>query len=258
MEKTIARMTAAIAEILGEHAPSIYLYGSCTMEDFRPGWSDIDLLVLTQEPISQPQAEQLLTLRQTLPKQYPDAHYAHACEGGILPLDAFTKGHPDRVVYWGTSGERITDRHHFDAFSLWELHHSGRLLYGGDVRHSLPIPTPFDLHAAVAQHLRTILLHGRGGRSLYAFGWLLDVARGLYTLRHDAVIAKTAAGEWALSLGLCPDEAALRLALAVRNHPALMQQEAVLRQAEALTPAIQGFAAILRRELEARSIAIPE
>lgn len=76
-------------------------------------------------------------------------------------------------------------------------------------------------------------------------------------LRHDAVVSKTAAGEWALAEGLCPDPQALELALSVRREPALIRQEAVLRQAELLTPAIQRFAAVLQRELEARRIPIP-
>ena len=47
MEKTLTCITAAIADILADNEPSIYLYGSCTQDDFRPGWSDIDLLALT-------------------------------------------------------------------------------------------------------------------------------------------------------------------------------------------------------------------
>lgn len=252
MNASIRLMTAAIADILRDSEPSIYLYGSVTMDDFRPGWSDIDLLVLTRAPITQEQAEALVSLRQTLPQQHPDMRYARAFEGGMLALDAFVSGCPTTVVYWGTSGQRVTERHHFSSIDLWELHHSGQLLHGADVRSLLPTPTPADLHADVARHLDTILQHGHGSRDLYAFGWLLDVARGLYTLRHDAIASKTAAGEWALTQHLCPDEAALRLALAVRRDPALIRQPAILSQAEALTPAIRAFAQVLRQELAAR------
>jgi len=258
METSIRLMTAAIAEILRDSEPSIYLYGSVTMGDFRPGWSDIDLLVLTRAPLSTAQAEALLMLRQKLPIHHPDAVYARAFEGGILPLDAFTKDSPDTVVYWGTSGQRLTDRYHFDSFSLWELHHCGKLLHGPELRHFLPKPTPSALHADVARHLRTILGHGHGSASLYAYGWLLDISRGLYTLETNAVLSKTTAGEWALARHLCPDEAALRLALSVRRDPSLMGREAVRRQAEALTPAIQSYAAVLRQALDARGILIPE
>ena len=258
MENTLSRMTAAIAERLAGSEPSIYLYGSCTMGDFRPGWSDIDLQVLTQKPITPQQADALLHLRQKVPESYPDAIYARACEGSMLSMDAFISNRPERVVYWGTSGQRLKEQHNPDLFGRWLLHHCGRLLHGTDVRKKLPIPTPDMLHTAVARHLRALLDYGHGGRSVYTFGWLLDTARGLYTLRHDVVISKTAAGEWALAEQLCPDEQALQLALAVRRNPALLQQEAVLQQAEALTPAIQAFGAVLRQALEARGIAIPD
>ena len=254
MQQTIRQMTEALTAALAPMEPSIYLYGSAAQGDFRPGWSDIDLLALTPAPMTAHQAQTLLTLRQNLPVIYPNATYARACEGAILPLEALTNSTPLTCVYWGTSGQRITTGYAPDVFCLWQLHHGGQLLHGPDVRDTLPKPTPGELHQGVAQHLQSILTHGQGARSLYAFGWLLDTARGLYTVMNNAVIAKTAAGEWALAQGLCPDAAALRLALAVRRNPALMQQEAVARQAEGLTPAIAGFADVLRRELLARGI----
>ena len=254
MENTIARMTAAIADILADNPPSIHLYGSCAMGDFRPGWSDIDLLVLTPHPLTDAQAQQLLTLRQNSPVLHPDIQHARACEGAILPLENLTKHTTHTIVYWGTSGQRLTDCYAPDVFCLWQLHHGGRLLHGEDVRHFLPIPTPGMLHAAVADHLRTVLEHGRGSARLYAFGWLLDIARCLYTLRQDAVIAKTAAGEWALQEGLCPDAAALRLALEVRRNPAMMADAAVQEAAMALTPAIAAFAQVLQQELVTREL----
>ncbi len=36
-----------------------------------------------------------------------------------------------RMVYWGTSGQRITDSYKMDSFSMTELLDSGILLYGG-------------------------------------------------------------------------------------------------------------------------------
>ena len=254
MERSIQTMTRAITGVLHGLKPSVYLYGSATMEDFHPGWSDIDLLVLTQQSISTAQAEKLLTLRQTLPFEYPDIRYFRSFEGCMLSLGAFSKHHPAIVVYWGTSGQRITDRCPHDAFCLWQLQHSSRLLYGEDVRSLLPIPTISDLYSGVAQHLAAVLQHGRGSRSIYAFGWLLDIARGLYTLRYDAITSKTAAGEWALSENLCPDSEALSTALAVRRNPALMQQPEIIARAEALTPAISAFAAVLQHELASRNV----
>lgn len=252
MENALHRFTQAIADILQGYETSIYLYGSAVLSDYRPDWSDIDLLVLTAEPLLPQQTEQLLMLRQVLLKQYPNSTIYRSFEGCVLPIDHITKGYPTNIVYWGTSGQRLLAQYTPDPFCLWQLHHCARLLYGPDVRHSLPIPTPNELIKAVDDHLQTILVHGRGSRSLYAFGWLLDVARGLYTLQTGEVASKTAAGEWALSQGLCPDATSLMLALAVRKEPSLLLQPDVIAHAEALTPAIQRFAMVLQQALLSR------
>ena len=60
LQRSITRMTHGIANILSSCYPSVYLYGSVALRDFKPGWSDIDLLVLTRDPISDYQAHKLL------------------------------------------------------------------------------------------------------------------------------------------------------------------------------------------------------
>ena len=45
MRLAINTMAVSIHRILQDAQPSIYLYGSTTAEDYRHGWSDIDLLV---------------------------------------------------------------------------------------------------------------------------------------------------------------------------------------------------------------------
>lgn len=183
---SIKNMTAHIAAILAPCAPSIYLYGSCTMDDYKPGWSDIDILVLTRTQISDEQARQLVSLRQSLLEEEPDDPYYRSFEGGMLTLDAFVDHTADRVVYWGTSGQRLT-----------------------------------------------------------------DISRGLYTLRTGKIIAKTAAGEWALRENLCPVPAVLEKALLVRREPAAYKgDEAILDYAATLGDDIQRYADVLESELE--------
>ncbi len=70
----------------------------------------------------------------------------------MLTLDAFISKIPDRVVYWGTSGERITDTYIFDSFSMVELIESGTLLYGRNVRSQLKMPGFNDLYADVLEN----------------------------------------------------------------------------------------------------------
>ena len=114
-------------------------------------------------------------------------------------------------------------------------------------------PTCASLRDDVRKHCDGIRRYGRAtGRSLYSFGWLLDIARGLYTLRTGAVVSKTAAGQWALEQGLCPDPGALETALLVRRAPLSHRDDpGILDCAEAIGPAVQRFADVLASELDA-------
>ena len=247
----INTMAVSIYNILESVQPSIYLYGSVTAEDFRPGWSDIDLLVLTQEPITETQADLLLTLRQQLAQRDPDTPYYRAFEGGMLDLGSFLTNESTRVVYWGTTGERIKERHDFSAFDRASLLQNGQLLLGKDVRRHFEMPEYPEIATAVISHAVSIRQHGKGARSLYAYGWLLDIARCMYTLVNGRLTTKTTAAQWALDEHLCPCPAELSMALTVRRQPELIRDEGVLAYAEGLTEAIQSFAALLEKALNA-------
>lgn len=119
-------MVREISSILSDREPSIYLYGSSVLNDFRLGWSDIDILVLTDKQITEEQAKTLAPLRQAMLAKGPGNLYYRSFEGSMLTLNAFLTKKHDRVVYWGTSGERITDSYAFDSFSMAELTESVR------------------------------------------------------------------------------------------------------------------------------------
>lgn len=170
----------------------------------------------------------------------------------MLTLDAFVSGAFDRVVYWGTSGEKITDTYAFDSFGIAELIENSVLLYGQDVRGHMKAPTFSDLHADVAQHYKTIRKYvQQTGRNLYSFGWLLDIARCLYTLRTGKIIAKTIAADWALENNLCPVPDALKIAVKVRRSSFIYKADKLmLDYAETLAESIQCFADVLEKELK--------
>ena len=249
----INTMVVTLSCLLAKCNPSIYLYGSVTAEDYRPGWSDIDLLVLTDTPIPAEAADELVHLRQALAARDPDTPHYRLFEGGMLDLGSFLTGEETRVVYWGTSGQRVKTQHAFSAFDRASLLQNGQLLWGRDVRRHLEMPDYADIHAAVAAHLRTIQEHGAGSRSIYAYGWLLDIARGLHALVTGRLTSKTAAGQWALDEKLCPCPAELAMALTVRRQPELIKDESVLDYAEGLTEAIQTYAALLEQALQIHS-----
>jgi len=109
MEQSINIMVNRITNILHDNNPSIFLFGSVVLDDFKLGWSDIDFICLTKKTITNEQANELVNLRQTLLAEYPGDKYFRLFEGGMLSLDAFINNVDDTVVYWGTSGQRITN-----------------------------------------------------------------------------------------------------------------------------------------------------
>lgn len=255
LSAAINNMTTQIADVLLLNNPTIYLYGSYVLDDFRFGWSDIDILVLTEKPISEQQADKLVCLRQSMIAAEPCNTIYRCFEGGMLTLDAFKHHVPTKVVYWGTNGQRITDSYHFDAFCMKELFDYGQLIYGKDIREQLTLPSFEDLKANIQFHYKTIRKYASSsGRSIYSFGWLLDIARGIYTLRTGKIISKTAAGEWALQNCLFPDTAALEIALAVRKNPQKFQEDTELQDlSEKLGNIIQQYANVLEKELKIAS-----
>lgn len=251
LQNAMDRMKQRLTDILDSCTPSVYLYGSVVLDDFRLGWSDIDILVLTEKQIAEEQAQQLVRLRQSMLEEEPHNPYYRSFEGGMLTLDAFLHRKADRVVYWGTSGERITDRYVFDSFCMAELLESGVLLFGKELRGQLEMPTRDDLYAGVKRHYETIRTYAQQtDRSLYAFGWMLDIARCIYTLRTGKIIAKTKAAQWALEHDLCPDADALRAALRIRKNPLEYKDDSkAFDYAETLAAPIQRFADVLEKEL---------
>jgi predicted nucleotidyltransferase len=252
MENAIARMKNTVVGILDENISTMYLYGSVALNDFRMGWSDIDFLCLTRDSITEEKADALVLLRQRLLEEDMGNPYYRLFEGGILPLDAFVSKRPDTVVYWGTSGQRITDTYDFDSFCMYELLSSGILLHGEDVRGQFQTPSFRQLRDDVIRHYQTIRKYTvKTTGSIYSCGWMLDIARGIYTLRTGKVIAKTAAGEWALQNGICPVPEALGKAVEVRKDPLRYKDtENFHRWAAALGDDIQIFADVLEQEIE--------
>ena len=237
LNEAIQIMKGEIVSILADNKPTIYLFGSVALDDFKFGWSDIDMLVLTESEISEQQADILIELRQNLLEEYSDNQYFRLFEGWILSADAFLNDKNERTVYWGTSGQRITDNYKLDSFGMAILLDSGILLHGDDIREAMSYPSYIQMLDDIKNHVEAARKHG------VVVGWLLDIARGIYTLRTGKIIAKTAAGEWALREGLCPDSNAMKKAVRNRQNAHISPEKSMDNSV------IQRFADVLDNEL---------
>ena len=250
MKNAVSMMANEIVRIMAGDVYGIWLYGSVVMDDFRPGWSDIDFVALTNGPVSEDQAEQLVTLRQTMLEKEPGNPYYRSFEGVIANLDEYRGKTFRRLVYWGTGGQRVTDRYEPDTFSAFELAKYGKPVYGGKPW-ILSAPGREELVRAVRAHYESIRKYAvQTNESLYSCGWLLDIARCIYTLRSGDVISKTRAGAWALEEHLFPEEEPLRKTLEIRRDPqAFKDREDVRQWLKSLGSAVQRYADILEHEL---------
>lgn len=252
MNDSIRHMTQEIDAALDHGLHSLWLYGSLVLDDFRLGWSDIDFIAFTQGPITEDQARRLLSLRQKLSCRCLGNPYYRCFEGVIVSLEEYQAGRYTRLVYWGTTGQRITDRFGLDPFSRWELNICGRLTYGERVDGLFTEPTRAELIEAVRRHYESIRRYAvETDDRLYACGWLLDIARCVYTLRCGGVISKTKAGAWALEEHLFPEEEALGNTLTIRRAPQAYRDKPEVRAwLRTLGPTVQRYADVLEKELQ--------
>jgi len=169
----------------------------------------------------------------------------------MISLDALLQGRKETAVYWGTSGQRIREGYSLDSFAKYQIRNDGILLYGNDVKDRIEMPAEAELNADVKRHYDVIRQYCiKTDRSIYSYGWFLDIARCIYTLRTGQIIAKTKAGEWALFQDLCPNRQALERALAIRKNPALyLNDQTVQDDAQNQGEDVQRFADVLEREL---------
>lgn len=252
MRASIGIMLDRITGILSGNNPSIYLFGSVVLDDFKLGWSDIDLICLVEKGLTHWQAEDLVGLRQSLLLDYPGNLYFRSFEGGFVTWNALLKKEKDCVVYWGTSGQRITDTYHLDPFSTMELLTCGKLLYGPDQREWIAYPARDEIVHAVKEHYNTIRRYAKETtKSLYSAGWFLDIARCLYTLKSNDIIAKTQAGKWAIENKLVPDVEMMQRVIHIRVNPITAKaDEETLDWLASLGAHIQQFANVLETRLD--------
>ena len=251
MIASIEKMTDAIASIMNEKVYGIWLYGSIVLDDYRPGWRDIDFIALTESIISEKQAEQLLMLRQNMLEKEPDNRYYRSFEGIVANITEFRNNAFKRLVYWGTSGQRVTDSYFKDPISGFELAKYARNVYG-NASWILPVPDEKELINAVRSHYDSIRKYAvHTDEKIYSCGWLLDIARCIYTLRYKDVIAKTKAGEWVLAEHIFSDEEPLKKTLKIRRNPLFyVNNEDLKPWFKSLGPVIQRYADVLEGELQ--------
>jgi len=171
-----------------------------------------------------------------------------------MTLNALLNNDDDTVIYWGTSGQRLTNNWGLCPFGKIELLENGRLLFGNDFRHLVGYPSRAEVIEAIKQTYENLRKYGA---KYPGIGWFLDTARCLYTLKTNKVIAKTKAGEWAIKENICPDVSVMKKIIEIRKNPLEFRNnketrswnKEILEWEKTLIPYLQRFVDVLELEL---------
>lgn len=200
-------LLAGVRDALGDNLLGFYLRGSLALGDFNPDTSDVDLLVVTERPVSGAEFEALAALHARIPAR--ENQYGRQYEVSYVDrpsLKRFAPGerrHPTVGSDWP-----FVRAEHRDNFILerWMVREHGVALVGPDPKTLIDPISAGELRAAVSGELRSRMEHWAGGdeppdwldaRYYQAFE-IETICRALYTLEFGTLPTKPQAVAWAL------------------------------------------------------------
>ncbi|MBQ6835853.1 MAG: DUF4111 domain-containing protein [Clostridia bacterium] len=138
MEKLLNELTIKSRDILGENLVGIYLHGSLAMGHFKPKTSDIDLIIVVNNPLSHDEKRKYLDMVTSLDERIEMSIVLRAvCRPFVHPAPfeihiskahvASYKADPDGYIIRMTGTDRDLAAH----FSIINTH--GKKLYGEEI-----------------------------------------------------------------------------------------------------------------------------
>src|SRR5688572_4941641 len=147
-------LLGGLREALGENLAGVYLRGSLALGDFIPATSDVDVLTVTERPITDGEFDRLVALHARLDAL--PSPYARRMEMAHLDRAALRRFEPGLRHATLGQGEVLAWSEHRDNWILerWTVRERGVVLLGPDPATLIDAITPAELHAAVGARLR--------------------------------------------------------------------------------------------------------
>lgn len=199
----LERYVAEISQEFGLDLTAVYLLGSLTTDDYVPGWSDIDGLIVLARPLADAAEREAAARSRAVPHPLASPPAGGEGERGGTPTLSFpihtlsALRQPD----WRTNP--------LGMVSLLMLVEYGQVLWGTDIRHMLIVPRFPSLRAYLIQEMANIIRDrprdlpvrapkGVGGpafkdKSIELVNWLFYPARLLMMLETTRTGSKTMA-----------------------------------------------------------------
>jgi hypothetical protein len=233
--------TGLLRAALGEVVQGVYLYGSVALGAYEADKSDVDFLTVLTRPLTEEELGRLHGVHLWLEREH---RTAGLLEGMYIPVSELGQVAPELAPHPYYANKRLTAKGHYDlnAVTLWTVKNRG-LTVAGLPAGELTYDTPWE---QVRQTMRYNLEHYWPSRAQRRFAFFLDewiescvltLCRIRYTLEHQDLISKTAAGAYGLET--CPP----------RWHP-LIQETLRLRNGD---PARTQSISRMQRSREAKA-----
>jgi predicted nucleotidyltransferase len=203
----IEALLHGIRDALGENLLGFYLRGSLALGGFDPETSDVDVLVVTERPVSEAEFETLDRLHTRIrPRENEyDRSYevSYVDQASLKRFEWGERRHPTVGSDWAFGWAE-----HRDNFVLerWVVRERGVVVAGPDPKTLIDPISADDLRAAVVGELHVRMEHWAGGEDppawlgtrYYQAFEIETLCRALYTLEMSALSTKRQAVEWAL------------------------------------------------------------
>jgi hypothetical protein len=189
--------------VLGENLVGAYLGGSLALGDFDPAASDIDLLVVTAEPVSEPLLQQLQAMHSQI--SAAGSPWASRLEVSYVPRAAIRRHdpgdchHPSMGETWAFG---ISPHDEAWVIQRWIIRERGVTLWGPPPATLIDPLSSADLRQAVLTLLRedwSARLQNPEWfrrRNFQAYG-ILTMCRCHYTMVTGEIASKPVAAAWA-------------------------------------------------------------
>lgn len=193
-------------EALGDNVLGVYLGGSLALGDFDPETSDVDVLAVTELPLSREEIARLAVLAGNLPPS--GNHFGLDYEAYLIDRATVRRFVPGQRHVKVASDEPLDWIEHRPCWVIerWIVREHGVTLMGSDPKTLIDPVAPDDLRAAAVGELQARLRHWRDGswpmsemahRGAQAFE-VETVCRALHTVETGEPSTKRAAVAWAL------------------------------------------------------------
>lgn len=196
-------LRAKVESILGEQLVGIYLHGSLASGDFDPARSDIDMLVVTDGDLAEPQVAALREMHAQLARS--GLRWAGPYEVSYIPLRAIRRHDPNDCMHVALAADGTfgVDRHGSDWIIQRHILRDLGITLVGPPPHTLIDPvTAEDMRLAVKGILQEwwrphLLDPSRLRKSDYQAFAILTMCRALHTLETGTAGSKPQAVRWA-------------------------------------------------------------